>query len=180
MGFPFAEGVGSLYHCHHGRADLIRSGLTVPNSLAFSPDGKRAYFSDTFDHRILVYDLDPHSGAPTAEPDLFIDLSAEKINPDGSVVDVEGCLWNAQYGAGRVVRYRPDGRQDQVIELPVSQPTCPAFGGDDLKTLFVTSAWGDLSDQDRANQPLAGAVFAVDLDVPGLPERRMRLADWEG
>ena len=172
--YPFAEGVGSLYRYHAGKFDLLRSGLTVPNCIAFSPDSTRAYFSDTPEHRILVFPLDPETGAPLGEPDLFLDLSEEGLYPDGSVVDVEGCLWNAQWGAGRIARYRPDGHFDQAIELPVSQPTCPAFGGPGLQTMFVTTAWYRLDPSQRQSQPLAGAVLAFELETPGIPEHRFR------
>jgi sugar lactone lactonase YvrE len=172
---PIVEGMGSLYRYKEGAFTRLRSGLTTPNSIAFSPDGRRAYFSDTWDHRILVYPLNPETGAPLSEPDLFLDLSDEGLHPDGSVVDAEGCLWNAQFSAGRLARYRPDGRLDRVVELPVTMPTCPAFGGKDLKTMFVTSAWVDLGPAEREAQPLAGAVFAFDLETPGLPEHHMKL-----
>jgi sugar lactone lactonase YvrE len=172
---PMIEGRGALYRYHDGRVDLVRAGMTTPNSIAFSPDGSRAYFSDTWDHRILVLPLDPTTGAPSGEPDLFVDLAEEGYCPDGSVVDAEGCLWNAQFGGGRVARYRPDGGFDRAIELPVSLPTCPAFGGPGLRTMFITSAWVGLDASERESQPLAGAVFAVELPTPGLPERRVRL-----
>ncbi len=167
------EGVGALYRFSDGAFTQLCAGLTTPNCLAFSPDGTRAYFSDTRDHRILIYPLDPITGTPTAEPDLFLDLSDEGLKPDGAVVDVEGCLWNAQWGAGRVARYRADGSFDRAVELPVSQPTCPAFGGANRQTLFVTTAWTGLGEDERLRQPLAGAVFSIDLDVAGLPEHRV-------
>lgn len=175
MGYPLREGVGSLCRFHSGRFDRLLSGLTTPNCIAFSPDGRRAYFSDTFDHRILVFRLDRDTGTPVGDPELFLDLSAEGLCPDGAVVDIEGGLWNAQFGAGRVARYLPDGRLDQIVELPVSKPTCPAFGGTDLKTMFVTTAWVGMGETERRVEPLAGAVFAFDLDVPGQPENRIEL-----
>ena len=79
-------------------------------------------------------------GWPIGTAHVFVDLSQQGLNPDGSVVDAEGCLWNAQWGAWRIARYAPDGSLDRVIELPVSQPTCPAFGGPDLNTLFIKIA----------------------------------------
>ena len=175
MGNPHADGAGKLYRFAEGALTVIRTGLTVPNCLAFSPDGRRAYFSDTVDHRILFFPLDEDTGMPNAEPELFLDLSADGINPDGAVVDVEGGLWNAQWGAGRVARYLPDGTLDQVVEFPVSNTTCPAFGGPDHKTLFVTSARIGMSKRELEKEPLAGSVFAVDLDVAGLPENRLKL-----
>ena len=105
-------------------------------------------------------------------PEVFIDMTAEGLHPDGSVVDAEGCLWNAQYGAGRVVRYTPDGAVDRIIEVPARRTTCPAFGGPDLRTLYITSARENMTPEQLAAEPLAGALFAVEVDVPGLPENR--------
>jgi len=95
--------------------------------------------------------------------------------PDGAVVDSAGYLWNAQWGGGKVVRYAPDGSIDRVITVPVSQPSCPAFGGKDLKTLYITSAREGLSAEQLAKEPLAGGVFSIDVDVPGLPENIIKL-----
>ena len=89
--------------------------------------------------------------------------------PDGSCVDAEGYLWNAEWGAWRVVRYAPDGRIDRVVEVPVEQPSACMFGGPDLATLYITSAWDDLSDEARAKQPMAGGLFAFEPGVCGLP-----------
>lgn len=175
MGDPFAEGAGTLYRYARGELTVVRTGLNVPNCLAFSPDGKRAYFSDTTDHRIFYFPLDAKTGMPVAEPELFLDLSEEGINPDGAVVDVEGGLWNAQWGGGRVVRYLPDGTLDQVVEFPVSRTTCPAFGGPDHRTLYVTTARAGMSKQELVKEPLAGSVFAVDLNIAGLPENTLRI-----
>ena len=84
-------------------------------------------------------------------------------------MDAEGYLWNAHWGAWRVVRYAPDGTIDRIVELPVDQPSSCAFGGPDLKTLFITSAREDLSEVALANQPLAGGLFSIEVDAPGLP-----------
>jgi L-arabinonolactonase len=84
-------------------------------------------------------------------------------------VDAQGYIWNAQWGAGRIVRYAPDGRLDRILRTPVSQPTSCAFGGPDLKTLYITSAWEGLSPEKRAAQPLAGALFAIEPGVAGCP-----------
>jgi sugar lactone lactonase YvrE len=175
MADPVVEGMGSLYGFKDGKLERLRAGVTIPNSIAFSADGALAYFADTWDQRILRFRLDPATGLPWGEPELFLDLSSEGLRPDGAVVDAEGCLWNAQFGAGRVARYRPDGRLDRVVELPVSLTTCPAFGGPDLRTLFVTSAWAELDAEQRRREPFAGAVFAFEVDTPGIPERRMTL-----
>ena len=94
--------------------------------------------------------------------------------PDGSAVDADGCLWNAEYAGGRLVRYTPAGRIDRVIAVPVSNPTCCAFGGSRFDTLFVTSAAQRLSPEQLAREPLAGGLFAVQPGVSGLPESRFR------
>ena len=89
--------------------------------------------------------------------------------PDGSTVDADGYLWNAQWAGSRVVRYAPDGHIDRVVSMPVSRPTSCAFGGDDLQTLYITTARVGLSDAALDRQPMAGSLFALDVDRPGLP-----------
>ena len=92
--------------------------------------------------------------------------------PDGSCVDADGGLWNAEYGNGRLVRYTPAGKIDRVIPMPVANPTCCCFGGKDFDTLYVTTATQRLTPDDLAKQPLAGSVLAVRPGVRGLPEAR--------
>jgi sugar lactone lactonase YvrE len=87
-------------------------------------------------------------------------------------VDAEGCLWNADYGAARVVRYTPAGKVDRTFELPVTNVTCCCFGGKDLDTLYITTATQRLSPEELARQPLAGSLFALRPGVRGLAESR--------
>lgn len=148
-------------------------GLTIPNSLAWSPDGRTMYFSDTPTLRIMAYDYDPDSGTATRER-LFADLSTHPGRPDGSTVDADGCLWNAEVRGSRVVRYTPAGRVDRQLLLPVSGVTACAFGGTDLRTLYITTARQRLSETELAAEPLAGALFAVDVGVSGIPETPFR------
>jgi sugar lactone lactonase YvrE len=161
---------GSLYRFD---ADLtctrLRNTIIIPNSLAFSPDGRTMYFADTNRHAIWAYDYDPASGAATRER-VFADTGSGR--PDGSCVDAQGCLWNAEYGAGRLVRYTPTGKVDRVVGVPVANPTCCAFGGEDFGTLFVTTATQRLTPEDLAGQPLAGSLLALRPGVQGLPEGR--------
>jgi sugar lactone lactonase YvrE len=163
---------GSLYRFG---GDLVpvraRTGIGIPNSLAFSPDGATMYFADTLHGAILAFDYDPASGEPAKER-VLATLESAPGRPDGSTVDAEGCLWNARYGGGCVVRYTPDGRVDRLIELPVSQVTCCAFGGPGLETLFITTAAQFLTGEKRRAEPLAGGLFAVPAGVRGLPEGR--------
>lgn len=154
-----------------GSAARMASDIIVPNSLAFSPDNRTMYLADTYRHEIRAYDFDLDDGA-IANPRLFSDLRDRPGRPDGSAIDAEGCLWNAEYAGGRIVRYRPDGRIDRVIEMPVTQPSCCCFGGRNLDELYITSARQRLSPEELAAQPLAGALFVVRPGVAGLPEAR--------
>ena len=162
--------VGSLYRFDADlRATKLRNAIVVPNSLAFSPDGRTMYFADTWRNTIWCYDYDADSGAATRER-VFVD--AGKGRPDGSCVDAEGCLWNADYGASRLVRYTPAGKVDRTVDLPVTNPTCCCFGGEDLGTLYVTTATQRLTPEALAQQPLAGSLLALRPGVKGLPESR--------
>lgn len=161
---------GSLYRLSPDGVCLrTRGGIAVPNSLAWSPDGRTMYFADTRRDTIWAYDYATETGEASNER---IFARTERGHPDGSCVDADGCLWNAQYAGGCVVRYTPAGSIDRVIELPVSQPTCCAFGGPQLDTLYITSAAQRLGPQALAQQPLAGSVFAVRPGVRGLAESR--------
>ena len=147
----------------------IIDGVGVSNSICFSPAGETMYFADTPTGEIRSYSYDVEAGVP-ADPRLF--ARSQPGPPDGSTVDEQGFVWNAQFGGGRVVRYDTDGYIDKVIELPVSHPTCVCLGGPGLRTLIVTSARIELGESELRNQPHAGGVFAVDVDVPGIPESR--------
>lgn len=155
-------------------ADLSLERLPLPNvaianSVAFSPDGAVMYLCDSLQKRILHCDYGDDIGTPST----FVDLtSLEGGEPDGSTVDVEGGVWNAQWGASRLVRYRADGREDRRVMLPTAQPTRAAFGGPRLTTLYVTSAHDGMDDAMRATDRHAGDVFALEPGVAGLPEPR--------
>ena len=162
--------VGSVYHYRDGTLTTLKSGISIPNATCFSPDGRIAYWSDTPTKQIMQCPTDPATGLPTGEWTLFADVSGHRGYPDGAVVDSEGYLWNARWGGSCVVRHARDGSIDRVVEVPVSQVTCPAFGGPDLKTMFITTAAKNLSPEQRAAEKVAGGLFAVEVDVPGLPE----------
>jgi sugar lactone lactonase YvrE len=161
---------GTLYRLDASLAcEPLRNAIIIPNSLAWSPDGRRMYFADTNRSTIWAWDYDPATGAATRER-VFADTGAGR--PDGSCVDADGCLWNAEYGAWRLVRYTPAGKVDRAIELPVANPTCCCFGGERLDELFVTTARQRLTPGELAQQPLAGSVLALRPGVCGLPESR--------
>jgi sugar lactone lactonase YvrE len=140
----------------------------VPNSVAFSPDDRTFYFADTRAYTIWAFDLDLAEGSLTNRR-VFATASAPPGRPDGSCVDRDGFLWNAEFAGGRLVRYAPDGRIDRIVDLPVSHPTCCTFGGADFGTLFVTSA----ADPQMTGEPAGndcGKLIALDVGVRGLPE----------
>ena len=163
---------GSLYRVDpDGGFTKIIGETIVSNGVAFAPDGGTLYFTDTRRHLSWAFDLDPDDGTVTTRR-VFADYSASDERPDGACVDVDGCLWQAFFAGGRIVRYRPDGVIDRTIAVPVTNPTCLCFGGRDLKTLYVTSATKFLTPAQRAAEPLAGALLAIEGVGQGLPENR--------
>lgn len=144
-----------------GVTERVIEGVHIANSLAMSPDGRRLYLADSRKKTIWTCDT-----ADLSRREVFAEVADG--DPDGSCVDAEGYLWNAQWGGGRLVRYAPDGRIDRVVDVPVRQPSCCMFGGPDLATLYITSAWDGLPAEDRGRQPLAGALFALEPGVKGL------------
>jgi sugar lactone lactonase YvrE len=151
-------------HCMFG--DVI-----VSNTVAISPQQDTLYFSDTRRFTTWRFTLDSARGA-LSDRRVFVDHSPTRSRPDGACIDSEGYLWNAIFSGGRVVRYTPAGTISQVVDLPVTNPTCVCLGGPDLKTLFITTARKFLDRAQLRAEPLAGSVLAVDVDVPGLPEHR--------
>jgi len=162
--------VGRLYRHERDAAapSLQLDDLIVPNGLAFSPDGRTMYLSDSHPEvqTIWAFDYDPASGTPSRRR-VFVDMKPLPGRPDGAAIDAEGCYWICGNDAGLVHRFTPEGRLDRSLAVPVKKPAMCAFGGPQLDTLFVTSIrpGGDLSDQ-----PLAGGVFALRPGVQGLPE----------
>lgn len=163
------QGAGALYSIDHKlRVSSQISGLTISNGLCWSPDGKLMYHTDTPSRSIYRYDFDTVSGAISNQSLL---VRTEKgCFPDGATVDAQGYIWSAQWGASRVVRYNPEGETDFILPLPVSQPTCVAFGGSDLNRLFVTSAYEGLDAEARATQPEAGNLFIFETDIKGIAD----------
>lgn len=149
---------------------LDRIGLPevlVTNTMQFSPDGETFYTCDSAEQMILAFDYDAETGA-LSNRRVFASTLEAGCYPDGSAVDADGYLWNAQWAGSRVVRYAPDGSIDRIVQMPVSRPTSCAFGGPDLNTLYVTSARVGLSDAALDRQPMAGSLFAIDVETPGL------------
>lgn len=153
------------YSIEHGLRRLALPAVAIANSICFSLDGATMYFTDTLTRRIMQCDYDAEA-AKVANIRLFADSGSEHAYPDGSVIDREGCLWNAQWGAARVVRYDPAGRVVASIAVPVKNPSCPAIGGAAMDQLMVTSARQELSRAQLEQMPLSGSLFGVQLDAP--------------
>lgn len=148
--------------------------LHVCNGMAFSPDGKTMYFSDSYpDTRtIFACDYDTETGTPGA-PRVFFDTRAVAGRPDGGTVDADGCYWQAGVDGWQLYRITPQGRLDMTIDLPVERPSRPMFGGPDLKTLFVTSLAEGITPGTEDRQPEAGSLFAITgHGAQGVPQVR--------
>lgn len=148
---------------------LLADHALVANGLAFSPDDKRMYWSDSRMGRVFTLDYDIDSGSAWNRR-LWLQTDDSIGRPDGACVDADGCYWSARFKGSRVIRFTPDGRIDREIHLPCSQVTMCAFGGPGLKTLFITTAREGLDAAALAREPHAGGIFAVEAGVAGLPE----------
>jgi sugar lactone lactonase YvrE len=169
MGKATEPGAAAFWRWHRGEVRCLFPGLTIPNAATFSPDGRTAYFADTLTHRVMQVALDA-AGWPKGTPEVFLDLTAERLLPDGALVSADGTFWLALWGAGRVTGFAPDGTVVRQIDLPAPHATCPAFGGADGRTLFVTSARQGMSMQALAGCASAGMTFALADVAEGLPE----------
>jgi sugar lactone lactonase YvrE len=155
----------------NGCVSVVLEELVESNGLAWSPDGEIFYFVDSGQACIRRYDYDPVAGAIGARrSDLAIFAAAEGI-PDGLTVDCSGAIWVAMWQGGAVRRYAPDGRLIDCLPTPVSQPTCPTFGGPGLDRLFITSAREGLSEAVRATEPWAGHVLSIRPSIGGVAGR---------
>jgi L-arabinonolactonase len=148
-------------------------GIVCSNALCWSPDSRTMYYADSGRRTVWAWDFDPTTG-DIANRRVFVTLAKDEGIPDGATVDSEGFIWIAQWGGWRVVRYDPAGKIARTIMMPIAQPTCPAFGGNDLDVMYVTSASIHLTDNQLTQQPRAGGLFAVDAGVKGLPEVRFK------
>ena len=173
MNMAAGASVGGMYSYEKnskstGLRELLQ-GFITPNGLAFSPDGKTMYLSDSHPsvQMIWAFDYDTATGTPFNQR-VFVDMNALPGRPDGAAVDVDGCYWICGNDAGLIHRFTPAGTLDCSIAVPVKKPAMCAFGGAGLNTLFVTSIRPE--GIDLSDQPLAGGVFAIATSAQGLPE----------
>ncbi|MFG1423527.1 SMP-30/gluconolactonase/LRE family protein [Roseixanthobacter liquoris] len=162
--------VGALFRYDpDGTCTRMVDKLICSNGLAFSPDGRILYHSDSRQDYVWAWDFDAASGAISNQR-VFLAIDIQEGRPDGAAVDAQGYYWICHVGGWHLARYSPDGIIDRVIGLPAQRPTMCAFGGPDLKTLYVTTATYPLAASDLRKQPLAGSLFTIAVDVPGIPE----------
>jgi L-arabinonolactonase len=146
--------------------ETLICGVACANSTCFAPDGATMYFADTPDRRIRAY---PY-GASLGEARLLADLAEEPGLPDGSCVDAEGGVWNAEWDGGQVIRIAPDGSITHRIALPIQKATCCAFGGPDLGTLYITTSRLGMTEAEIAMAPLSGGLFAATPGFRGVQD----------
>lgn len=160
-------GTAALYRLDPGgELTMQLPDRTISNGIGWSLDGTTMYYIDSITQRVAAFAYDLDTGA-LGEQQTFVEIDPSDGLPDGLTVDAEGGVWVCLFGGGRVRRYLSDGRLDQDIVLPLTNPTCPAFGGADLQTLYITTARFRLSDEQLAREPLAGAVLQLEPGVAG-------------
>ncbi len=166
MSLTRATGAAAFYRLDADGLATIDGSVTISNGLDWDLEHRRMYYIDSPRQRIDRFDFDVASGA-VENRRAFAEIDPADGLPDGLTVDADGGVWVALFGGGAVRRYDPDGALVEAVAVPASCPTCPAFGGADLSTLFVTTSRHRLSEAQRAEQPLAGALLVVDAGVRG-------------
>lgn len=169
MGFNAEPGAGAIYRFYRGELRRLVPNVTISNAICFAPDRSCAYYTDTAVGKIMRQPLAAEDGWPEREAQVHIDLSAKDFGVDGAVVDANGNLWNAQWGIGRVACYSPEGALLETVAVPTPQASCPAFGGIDLSTLYITTA------ADGVETPPAGQTFSASTSAVGQREHRIIL-----
>ena len=154
----------------HFTVQVHESAIRISNGICWSPDARRFYFADSPRNAIFAYDFDPDTGT-IYNKRLFAKTPSD-VFPDGAEVDVDGCLWSAHWGGRCVVRYTPEGKEDRVLNLPVTQAAGLGFGGPERDLLCVTSAKDGLDPEALQEQPLAGSVLIYRTTTQGLPVGR--------
>jgi sugar lactone lactonase YvrE len=162
-------GAAALYRVDQDwQVSTVLTGTTISNGLGWSPDGSRMYFNDTGANSVYAFDYDVQAGTASNQRVLYA-FAADEGHPDGLTVDADGYVWVASYGGGSVRRVSPGGELDGIVRLPVSNVTSCCFGGPGLDELFITTAFENLSEAQRTEQPLAGRVFRYRPGVVGQP-----------
>lgn len=163
---------GKLYSFFGGEVTEHDDGYTITNGPTVSPDGATLYHVDTPTRNIYAFDKD---GGVLSNKRLFATVRREGAYPDGPVADSSGVVWQTLFAGSGIERFAPDGLYIDHVPVPVPNVTKLAFGGPDLKTAYITTAWLNMDEETRAAHPLAGGLFALDVDTPGQPQAKVRL-----
>ncbi|TNC62468.1 SMP-30/gluconolactonase/LRE family protein [Rubellimicrobium roseum] len=174
MGLKAEKEAGAIWRYYRGRVHKVVPRVTIPNAIAFSNAGY-ASWADTPEQVVWRQPLADQDGFPQGEPSVHVDFRGTDLHPDGAVFDSEGILWIAFWGAGKVAGFGPDGRQVAEFTVPARQSTCPAWGGPEFSTLFVTTAAAGIPQDELAVTPESGRTFAVETGFRGLPEPKVIL-----
>ncbi|WP_193181030.1 SMP-30/gluconolactonase/LRE family protein [Nisaea sediminum] len=167
--------LSAVYSYNGGKtANRLVADVGCTNSLCFSPGGEIMYFADSSGRKIFRYGYDRETGTLSGR-EVFAELDGTEGAPDGSCVDAEGAVWNAQFEGGCVQRFLANGTRDVRVQVPVSQVTLACFGGANLNRLYIATAREGFSAERERMQPTAGGIYVADLDgIRGLPEERFR------
>ncbi|MDC0342687.1 SMP-30/gluconolactonase/LRE family protein [Alphaproteobacteria bacterium] len=166
---PITRNMGKLYKVDiNKQVTVMEDDLGIPNTFVWSPDNSKFYFTDTLTGKIKSYDFNLQTGTLTNKQN-FINIG--RGLPDGSTIDTDGCLWNCRWGGSCIVRFTPDGKIDQFIEMPVQNVTNCVFGGSDMKTLFITTA----SNEDDGRTDMDGDLFAINLQYQGIEDHKSKI-----
>ena len=170
-----SDATGSIYRLAADGSCVRESPLvSITNGPAISPDGRTLYHTDTLDKRVYAFDLAPDGGLSNKR--TFVEIT-DGGYPDGMAVDAEGHLWVCTFGGWRIDRFDAGGNKVGEVRFPCSNITKLAFAGDDLRTVYATSARKGLSAEELASQPLAGALFTFRVATPGLPQHQLRVQE---
>jgi sugar lactone lactonase YvrE len=172
MGKRAQFAAGAIWRYFRGELRCLYTHITIPNAICFAPDGRSACFADTATRQVMRVGLDER-GWPLGAPQVWLDLTKDRLNPDGAVFAADGTFWVAQWGAGRVAGYAPDGGFVGAVDYPALHTSCPAFGGGGMDQLYCTTA----REGRQAPHDLDGATFVVPAPTRGMPEHRIRLDD---
>ncbi len=175
MGKQAQPRAGAIYRFYRGELRQLVPDITISNAICFAPDKSCAYYTDTTTKQVMRQSLAPGDGWPNGPASVFLDLNSDDLNPDGAVVDTQGNIWIAQWGAERVAAYSPAGDFLRAVGFAAKHTSCPAFGGDDLSTLFCTTAREGLVQDVLETQPTNGMVLAASDIGRGQSEHRVIL-----
>ncbi len=174
MGLKAEKEAGAIWRYWQGRVHKVVPRVSIPNAICFSGAGY-ACWTDTPEQVVWRQPLSDQDGFPQGEPSVHVDFRGTDLHPDGAVFDAEGNIWIAFWGGGKVAGFGPDGRQVAEFAVPAKQSTCPAFGGEGMSTLFVTTAAAGIPQEELATTPESGRTFAVETSFKGVPEPRVVL-----